>query len=152
MLRCLLQKYCPKRRKLKSTVALVNLNEEPEWPYILPGREDISRQDVLNARLEVEENNVMTRWKGTDDYFSEFMIQYAFIIYFFAICPLAGLITWAFNIIHVQGEMKTNTSVIQRAPTTGARNIGSWQTIQEAMTLSSMIVNVCLLLFTLKVS
>jgi anoctamin-10 len=142
-------KIMPKRHKLKATVALVDVDKETEWEYVVPGRKDLTRQDVLHARLEVAENDVMTRWKGTDDYFSEFMIQYAFIVYFSPAFPLAALITWAFNIIHIQGEMKINTSVIQRAPTTGARNIGSWQTIQEAMTLSSMIVNCCLLLFTL---
>ena len=145
-----LAKIMRKRRKLKALVALIDVNEETEWPYAIPGREDVAKQDVLHARLEVAENDVMSKWKGTDDYFSEFMIQYAFIVYFSPAFPVAGLITWAFNIIHIQGEMRINTSVVQRAPTTGARNIGSWDTIQEAMTLSSMIVNVCLLLFTLK--
>ena len=46
--------------------------------------------------------------------------------------------------------MVVNTSVVQRAPTLSARDIGSWQTIQEGLGVAAIVVNVALLLFTME--
>ena len=140
----------PKRKKLQAQVAAIDLEVETEWGYTIQGRPELSKEDCLRARLEVSENDVMIPFKRTDQYYAEYMIQYAFIVFFSPAFPLAALVCWLFNIALIRGEMIVNTSVAQRAPTTGAKDIGSWQMIQEGMCLASMVVNVGLLLFTMK--
>ena len=143
-------KTWPKRKKLQELSAAVDVEVETQWAYHVPGRPELSKPDILKARLEVGENDSMVPWKGTVNYFSDYMIQYAFVVFFSLAFPLLGFVAWAFNLLTIRGEMLVNTSVVQRAHTTGARNIGSWQTIQETMGLASIVVNVSILLFTMR--
>ena len=145
-----LMKTWPKRKKLQALSAAVDVEMETEWGYHVPGRPELSKSDILEARLEVGENDLMVPWKGTVNYFSDYMIQYAFVVFFSPAFPLLAVVAWAFNLLTIRGEMLVNTSVVQRAATTGARNIGSWQTIQETMGLASIVVNVSMLLFTMR--
>ena len=144
-----LLKTWPKRHKLKKMAKEIDVESESTWGYTVPGLPDLSKAECVEARLEVCENDVMEGWGGTANEYSELMIQYAFVVLFSPAFPLAPVVAWLFNIIGIRGEMLVNTSVVQRAPTTGARDIGSWQTIQEGMCIASIVVNVGILLFTM---
>jgi hypothetical protein len=103
----------------------------------------------MEARLEVAENDIMDSWGGTVNEYSELMIQYAFVVLFTPAFPIAPVVAFICNINGIRGEMTVNTSVIQRAPPLSARDIGSWQTIQEALAMGSIISNVAILWFTM---
>ena len=143
-------KTWPKRLALKKLHAEIDLDQSSEWGYVVPGCPGLTKRDVLEARLEVAENDSMETWKGTDDFFAELMIQYAFVVFFTPAFPLAPVVAWVVNIIGMRLEMVCNTTVMQRAHCRCARDIGSWQTLQEGLSLVSSIIIVGLLLFTMR--
>jgi ankyrin repeat protein len=143
-------KTLPRRRKLKKKAETIGDDPKYKWEWTIPGKPDLTKKDVIEARLEVAENDVMDDWGGTVNEYSELMIQYAFVVLFSLSFPLAPTVAWFFNIIGIRGEMVVNTSVVQRAPTLSARDIGSWQTIQEGLGVAAIVVNVALLLFTME--
>ena len=146
-----LAKTLPKRRALKKKMNEIksDIDYQEEWNSKIDGRTDLSPDEVMEARLEVAENDIMDSWGGTVNEYSELMIQYAFVVLFTPAFPIAPVVAFICNINGIRGEMTVNTSVIQRAPPLSARDIGSWQTIQEALAMGSIISNVAILWFTM---
>eukprot|EP00944_MAST-04C_sp_MAST-4C-sp1_P005805 g5805.t1 len=146
-----LAKTLPKRRALKKKMTKIksDIDYQEEWKSKIDGRTDLTPDEVMEARLEVAENDIMDAWGGTVNEYSELMIQYAFVVLFTPAFPIAPVVAFICNINGIRGEMTVNTSVIQRAPPLSARDIGSWQTIQEALAMGSIISNVAILWFTM---
>jgi ankyrin repeat protein len=146
-----LAKTLPKRRALKKKMEVIkkDVDYQDFWGSNIASRPDLTADEVMEARLEVAENDIMDNWGGTVNEYSELMIQYAFVVLFTPAFPIAPVVAFVCNLNGIRGEMTVNTSVIQRAPTLSARDIGSWQTIQEALALASILSNVAILWFTM---
>ena len=66
-------------RMMKMTKIKSDIDYQEEWNSKIDGRTDLSPDEVMEARLEVAENDIMDSWGGTVNEYSELMIQYAFL-------------------------------------------------------------------------
>mmetsp|Transcript_11369 Transcript_11369/g.31484 ORF Transcript_11369/g.31484 Transcript_11369/m.31484 type:complete len:272 (-) Transcript_11369:904-1719(-) len=79
---------------------------------------------------------------GVNPRYGVLIIQLGYIVLFAPAFPIAAAVTYVFNLVRLRGEAFLLLKLTQRPLYAGAEDIGSWDTVLNAITILGVMTNV----------